>query len=72
MPKETYEILNPSQLSKKAPMLLYSEILTSDKTQISNLKIVFFFLNIEYILYIVGSPLSVIFRRQKGWPLSEF
>ena len=72
MPKETYEIRNPSQLSKKAPMLLYSEILTSDKTQISNLKIVFFFMNIEYILYIVGSPLSVIFRRQKEWPLSEF
>ena len=72
MPKETYEIHNPSQLSKKAPMLLYSEILTSDKKQISNLKIVFFFLNIEKILYIDGSPLSVIFRRQKGWPLSEF
>ena len=71
MPKETYEIRNPSQLSKKAPMLLYSEILTSDKTQISNLKIVFF-MNIEYILYIVSSSLSVIFRRQKGWPLSEF
>ena len=52
MPKETYEIRNPSQLSKKAPMLLYSEILTSDKTQISNLKIVFFswILNTFYTL----------------------
>ena len=42
MSKKTYEIRNPSPPSKKAPMLLYPEILTSDKTQISNLKIVFF------------------------------